>query len=233
MVHIKTNVGPFGDSIGYKIDENGLEWTGKSSLTEFDLLSRELPEWKASRPDEAEEYLRAKLANGPRKQADLVREGPYSERKLQRTAEKIGVRRVHNWSERLRNLTLCDADLLSCCLSLFLACCRLTLSRLDQWREYSSISHASYDGLVQLFPFIARDKLSHAMRTPALDNYRLRHFAMHFARAAALLLCLLTEIQHSFKFDGANIDKRLREIWTAMLGFYEVKELFDFRYHAS
>lgn len=100
------------------------------------------------------------------------------------------------------------------------------------WREYSSISHASYDGLVQLFPFIARDRIPHAMRTPELDNYRLRHFFMHFARAAVLLLCLLTEIQHYFKFDGANIDKRLREAWTAMLPIYEVKELYDFRYDA-
>jgi hypothetical protein len=100
------------------------------------------------------------------------------------------------------------------------------------WREYSSISHASYDGLVDLFPFIARDKLPHAMRTPELDSYRLRHFFMHFARAAVLLLCLLTEIQHRFKFDGANIDKRLREVWNAMLQIYEAKELYDFRYNA-
>lgn len=100
------------------------------------------------------------------------------------------------------------------------------------WREYSSISHASYDGLVQLFPFIARDRLPHEMRTPELDDFRLRHFFMHYARAAVLLLCLLTEIQHHFKFDGANIDKRLREIWTAMLPIYEAKELYDFRYEA-
>lgn len=100
------------------------------------------------------------------------------------------------------------------------------------WREYSSISHASYDGLVQLFPFIARDRLPHEMRTPQLDDYRLRTFFMHYARAAVLLLSLLTEIQHFFKFDGANIDKRLREIWSAMLRIYEAKELYDFRYGA-
>jgi hypothetical protein len=100
------------------------------------------------------------------------------------------------------------------------------------WRDYSSISHASYDGLVQLFPFIAHDRIPHEMRTPELDNYRRRHFFMHFARAAVLLLCLLTEIQHYFKFDGSNIDKRLREIWTAMVPIYEVKELYDFRYDA-
>ncbi len=70
------------------------------------------------------------------------------------------------------------------------------------------------------------------MRTPKLDSYRLRNFFMHFARAAVLLLSLLTEIQHYFKFDGANIDERLRKIWTGMLQIYEVKELYDFRYDA-
>jgi len=98
------------------------------------------------------------------------------------------------------------------------------------WREYSSISHASYDGLIQLFPYIARDRIPHSMRTAQLDECRLRHFFMHFGRAAGLLLCLLTEMQHFFRFDGSNIDKRLREIWTAMLPIYEVKELYDFRY---
>lgn len=103
---------------------------------------------------------------------------------------------------------------------------------LGLWRDYSSISHASYDGLVQLFPFIARDRLPHAMRTPELDNFGLRSLSMHFARAAVLLLCLLTEVQNHFGFAGANIDKRLRETWTAMLAIYEVKELFDFRYNS-
>jgi hypothetical protein len=100
------------------------------------------------------------------------------------------------------------------------------------WRDYSSISHASYDGLVQLFPFIARDRIPHEMRTPEFDNYRHRHFFMHFARAAVLLLCLLTEIQHYFKFDGANIDDRLREIWAAMLSSFEARELYNYRYGA-
>lgn len=103
---------------------------------------------------------------------------------------------------------------------------------LGLWREYSSISHASYDGLVQLFPFIGRDRIPHEMRTPALEGYRLRVFFMHFARAAVLLLCLLTEIQHFFNFDGSNIDRRLWDIWAAMLPIYEAKELYDFRYAA-
>jgi hypothetical protein len=98
------------------------------------------------------------------------------------------------------------------------------------WREYSSISHASYDGLVTLYPFIAYDSLPHRMRNDALDNYSLRNFTMHFGRASGLLLCLLTEIQHYFKFDDSNVDTRLRDIWIAILPMYEIRELYDFRY---
>jgi hypothetical protein len=98
------------------------------------------------------------------------------------------------------------------------------------WKEYSSISHASYDGLVSMFPFIAGDMLPVEERVDLIDAGE-RHIAMHIGRTAALLLCLLTEIQHFYKFDGpAEIDKRLAEVWSAMLPAYEVKELYASRY---
>ncbi len=60
-----------------------------------------------------------------------------------------------------------------------------------------------------------------------------RLIALHVGRAAALLLCLLTEIQSFYKFDGpARIDDRLATIWLAMLQTYEVKELYASRYRA-
>lgn len=103
---------------------------------------------------------------------------------------------------------------------------RLTLGI---WKEYSSISHASYDGLVSLFPFISRDKIPHEHR-PELQDADERYISLHIARAAGLLLCVLTEIQHFWKFAGANIDKRISEIWSAIVLLPEVKELFDYRY---
>ena len=78
------------------------------------------------------------------------------------------------------------------------------------WKEYSSISHVSYDGLVSLYAFIALDNIPHENREHTADAAE-RYMAMHFGRAAGLLLCLLTEIQHYFKFDGADIDKRLEK----------------------
>jgi hypothetical protein len=99
------------------------------------------------------------------------------------------------------------------------------------WKEYSSLSHASYDGLVGLFPFIATARIPHESRSGVEDASE-RHLAMHLGRAAGLLLCLLTEVQHFWKFDGANIDKRLSEIWAAMNPIVEVQELYIYRYKA-
>jgi hypothetical protein len=97
------------------------------------------------------------------------------------------------------------------------------------WKEYSSISHASYDGLVNIFPFIATDLAPHERR-PSVDDAAERYIAMHVGRAAGLLLCLLTELQHFFKFDGANMDERLDQLWDAMIPIVEVRELYDYRY---
>jgi len=97
------------------------------------------------------------------------------------------------------------------------------------WKEYSAISHASFDGLVDLYPFIATDRLPHENREQ-VPSAALRHITMHLGRVGGLLLCLLTELQHFYKFKDFDIDKRLRQVWTAMIPLYEVRELYDFRY---
>jgi hypothetical protein len=101
---------------------------------------------------------------------------------------------------------------------------------LGLWKEYSAISHASFDALADLYPFIATDRLPHEMRDQ-VQTAALRHITMHIGRAGGLLLCLLTELQHFFKFNDFEIDKRLRQVWTAMVPLYEVRELYDFRYN--
>jgi hypothetical protein len=97
------------------------------------------------------------------------------------------------------------------------------------WKEYSSISHASYDGLVYLFSFISADRLPHDSRLELQDAAE-RHLGMHVARAAGLLLCLLTELQHFYRFETARVDERLSVLWAAMLPLPEIKEFYDFRY---
>lgn len=97
------------------------------------------------------------------------------------------------------------------------------------WKEYSAISHVSFDALADLYPFIATDRLPHEMREQ-VQTAALRYITMHIGRAGGLILCLLTELQHFYKFDDFDIDKRLRQVWTAMTPLYEVRELYDFRY---
>jgi len=99
------------------------------------------------------------------------------------------------------------------------------------WREYSSISHASFDGLTGIFPFVVGYDLP-ARHHDQLDEATERTLAMHVFRAGGLLMCLLTEIQHFCRFDGANIDQRLADTWASMLEIYEIRELYDLRYRS-
>jgi hypothetical protein len=98
------------------------------------------------------------------------------------------------------------------------------------WKEYSAISHSSFDALADLYPFIATDRLPPEQRDD-VPSAALRHITMHIGRAGGLLLCLLTELQHFFRFNDFDIDRRLRQVWTAMIPLYEVRELYDFRYN--
>lgn len=97
------------------------------------------------------------------------------------------------------------------------------------WKEYSSISHASHDGILSIFHFIAADRATHDIR-PVIREAAERHLAVHIGRAAGVLLCLLTEIQWYCRFDGSRIDERLSEMWGAMHPVVEVRELYDYRY---
>jgi hypothetical protein len=54
--------------------------------------------------------------------------------------------------------------------------------------------------------------------------------SLHLLRASSLLLATITELQAYFKFDGANINERIRKVWDALLVHMHVKELYDARY---
>ena len=100
---------------------------------------------------------------------------------------------------------------------------------LGYWQEYSSLSHSSFAGLLSIFPFIAPDWVQSDDRAKMADAGE-RHTAMHLCRAAGLLLCLLTEIQHHYKFNDAGIDARLQALWTELVQAPEVGELYTARY---
>jgi hypothetical protein len=97
------------------------------------------------------------------------------------------------------------------------------------WREYSEYSHGTFQGLMQ----IAMSYLEHDVppeERPGLEEKSLRAIFGHMARASAILLCILTELQAYFKFEGARINERVHNVWSALTPAPEVKDLFDSRY---
>jgi hypothetical protein len=96
------------------------------------------------------------------------------------------------------------------------------------WREYSDYSHGTFQGLIKLGVLYVPD-VPHEYRDK-VDEKSLSIIFGHMARAAAILLCILTELQAFFRFDGARINERLHEVWNALLGAPEIKELYDQRY---
>jgi hypothetical protein len=97
------------------------------------------------------------------------------------------------------------------------------------WQEYSGISHATFQGLLPIGVLMAPKDLPIEFR-PKVEDVSESLIALLLFRVAAVLLCIVTEIQASLKFDGARINERLHEIWNALQPAREVRELFDQRY---
>lgn len=97
------------------------------------------------------------------------------------------------------------------------------------WREYSGMAHATFNGLVPTAPFFAPRDIPEALR-PHFDAHAGEMLSMHLLRVVGILLCILTEIQAHFRFDGANINERLVKGWDAVLAALEIRELYDHRY---
>ena len=58
--------------------------------------------------------------------------------------------------------------------------------------------------------------LPHEFR-PIVESQPNDLVSIHVPRAAAILLCTLTELQAHFRFKGARINERLHQIWSALL----------------
>lgn len=97
------------------------------------------------------------------------------------------------------------------------------------WQEYSSISHATFQGLKPIALFLQPKDLPHDDR-PKVEALHDFVVSVHIARVAAVLACMLTEVQAYCRFSGARIGQRLHEVWNALLPIPEVRELYDGRY---
>jgi hypothetical protein len=103
-----------------------------------------------------------------------------------------------------------------------------------QWRQYSALAHCGYEGYIgELTPgaYLMIDCLPHDIR-PKVNAQYVDFLTRHTGRAATVLLCISTEIQGYFSFDGANINNRIREMWGALTNLFEAKELYDEHYSA-
>jgi len=97
------------------------------------------------------------------------------------------------------------------------------------WQEYSALAHGTFDGLMVTAMFYITKDMPHEYR-PSVDVAFERMIFMHLGRMAAVLLCMLTEVQAYFRFEGARINQRLHEVWDALRRVPEIKELYDERY---
>jgi hypothetical protein len=98
-----------------------------------------------------------------------------------------------------------------------------------KWREYSAISHGAFEGLMQVALYYITDSFPHENRQK-VDELFPRVLSLHLGRAAIILLSIVTELQHRFRFEGADIDNRIRKMWDALCPIFEAKEIYDQRY---
>jgi len=105
----------------------------------------------------------------------------------------------------------------------------LKLFTYGAWREYSALAHGAFEGLLDVGMYYTRDSQPHEDR-PKIDASYPLIMSFHLARAAAVLLCIVTELQVYFRFEGASINERIHKIWNALMPVFEIKELYNDHY---
>jgi len=91
LVHIKSNLAPFGPSIGYEIREGVFYWTGESSLTAAQILAADNGAG-TSELDEAIAFLKDELADGEVPAKDIyqaAQDTGIAKRTLERAKAKL------------------------------------------------------------------------------------------------------------------------------------------------
>ena len=94
-----------------------------------------------------------------------------------------------------------------------------------------ALAHATFEGLSDKALFLMEDSIPIDERQRIGDSQPLI-MSTHLSRAAAVLLCIVIELQAYFRFDddGARINERIREVWNVLGPVPEIKELYDERY---
>lgn len=101
---------------------------------------------------------------------------------------------------------------------------------LGDWRQYSAMAHGAFEGLLPVAMYYVTDTLPHESRPFVEGDAHARFTSLHISHAALTLLCIVTELQGYFKFDGARINERIHQIWSALMPVFDAKELHKDRY---
>lgn len=96
VIHNKSNLAAFGESIGYKVDDGEFEWTGKSDLTASDILASDINGEDGSALEDAEEFLQEMLFNGqPKSAKEIIKESAangIAQRTLARAKKSLDIK---------------------------------------------------------------------------------------------------------------------------------------------
>ncbi len=109
---------------------------------------------------------------------------------------------------------------------------RQFLHYLNDWfyRDHSALSHMSFSGEVKLGGILFRRELGDQQQQKLNEELLPRLMSSQACRAAILLLCLISEVEHYFKF-GGDVPLRVLDLWHIFMpDFPEAKELFEKRY---
>ena len=109
---------------------------------------------------------------------------------------------------------------------------RAFLQYLNDWfyREHSAQSHMSFFGMMKLGVLILRHDLGAHEKRTVEEQFYPKHRSVSASRTSLLLLCIVSEIEHYFKY-SSEIDLRILEIWQVLIDAVpEAKELYDMRY---
>ena len=116
IVHIKSNLAPLGEAIGYELKEGQFYWIGKSNLTAERILAASSGSQEANALSEAENFLKEILAEGPiysnevKKQA---KEAGISERTLWRAKDSLKVKasnQGNSWYWHMPDKDVCQSS---------------------------------------------------------------------------------------------------------------------------
>jgi AAA domain len=108
LVHLKSNLAPYGTSLGYAIGEKGFNWTGQSIFTSDDLLAPQSHGARGEAMTKAVDFLLTTLSSGPCKAKQVYAEAKElhikeitldrAKRKLKILSEKDGQSGPWLWS---------------------------------------------------------------------------------------------------------------------------------------